>query len=228
MTITITCCSRPATLWSLEENKMFGVATFNLPNYKELADITDSSKIEYCQRHGYSFYALRDSTYCPDLGYNKIYFTLNLFKNFSDLEWLLFSECDAMITNQSIGIENKIDNNFHFIITMDVNGINSGNFLARNTREGRDYLQMIIDQYRPGLTEQEAISNTYRHYPKIVKSVPQRYMNSYECLYGQDIRKDFEGNPGEWQSGDWIVHWPGLGLQNRFNRATEFIKLIVK
>ena len=214
---------------------MFGVATFNLDNYKELADITDSIKTEYCQRHGYSFYALRDKTYSPIMGFNKVHFVLKLFKDFPDLEWMLFSECDATITNLSIRIEDKIDNNFHFIVPVDRLNINSGNFLVRNSKEGCEYLQMIIDkepQYaRAPFAEQQVIIDTYQNYKSIVKLVPQKYMNSYEPpLYRPhvDVSRDIHGNSGAWEPGDWIVHWPGLTLPIRLERAKKMIGYLIR
>ncbi len=213
------------------------IATFNLANYKELADITDSTKIEYCQRHGYKFFALRNACYSHRLGFNKIHYTLDIFKRFPDVEWLLFSECDAMITNLKIRIEDKIDDSFHFIVPIDAYNINSGNFLARNTKEGREYLQMIIDSelaYRGQWQgEQQVIIDTYKNYPNVVKLVEQRYMNSYELeLYPEDIKhlqgKDMLGNPAQWEQGDWIVHWAGKSLQARLQRARELTKLIVR
>lgn len=213
----------------------FGIASFNLENYKELADITDSTKLEYCQCHGYNFYALREKKYSKIMGFNKIHYALDLFKQLPKLEWLLFSECDAMITNQTIQIEDKIDNNFHFIVPLDRLGLNSGNFLARNSKEGRAYLQMIIDSEESHASEfyaeQQVITDTYDTYKDIVKIVPQKFMNSYEPqLYipYADVSKDIAGNSGVWESGDWIIHWPGVSLQVRLDRAKELSKLIIR
>ena len=125
---------------------MYAVASINLPNYQDLADLTDQTKREYCERYGYKFFVLKETRYSPVMGFNKIHYVADLFKQHPEIEWLLFSECDAMITNLATPIHEKIDNDYHFIVPVDRLNINSGNFLARNSEQGRAYLQMIIDK----------------------------------------------------------------------------------
>jgi len=213
---------------------MHSVASINTDNYQDLADLTDAPKREYCNLHGYKFYVLKDTKYSPIMGFNKIHFVLDLFWSYPELEWLLFSECDAMITNLTIRIEDKIDNDYHFIVPVDRLNINSGNFLARNTKEGRAYLQMIIDKEKEYANiewaEQQVIIDTLEENKDIVKVVAQREMNSYEPhIYDYcDARMDILGNSGAWEPGDWIVHWPGTYKPARIKRATELTKQIVR
>jgi hypothetical protein len=149
-----------------------------------------------------------------------------LFKQHPDINWLLFSECDATITNLEIRIEDRIDDDYHFIVPVDRLNINSGNFLARNSEPGRAYLQMIIDKeeaYKDiAWAEQQVIIDTIDQYQHIVKIVPQKFMNSYEPeIYDYcDARLDILGNSGAWEPGDWIVHWPGTHKPTRIERAT--------
>jgi len=211
---------------------MHAVASLHDANYSDLAALTDLSKIEYCKRHGYQFHVLNEMKYSTITGFNKIHFTLDIFNSHPELEWLLFSECDAMITNQNIKIEEKIDDNFHFIVPVDRLNLNSGNFLARNTPEGRAYLQMIVDsepQYKDiAWAEQQVIIDTIEQYQTTVKIVPQKYMNSYEPeIYDYcDARFDIFGNSGAWEPGDWIVHWPGTYKPTRLERANYHLTQI--
>lgn len=204
---------------------MHAVASLHDANYSDLAALTDTSKRKYCDHHGYQFHVLTEMKYSTITGFNKIHFTLELFKKHPEIEWLLFSECDAMITNQTIRIEDRIDNDYHFIIPVDRLNLNSGNFLARNSEQGRAYLQMIIDleeQYKEvSWAEQQVIIDTIDQYQDIVKIVPQKYMNSYEPeIYDYcDARFDILGNSGAWEPGDWIVHWPGTYKPTRIERA---------
>jgi hypothetical protein len=213
---------------------MYAVASINTPDYQDLADLTDAPKQEYCDLHGYEFHVLKETRYSPIMGFNKIHYVLDLFKQRPDIEWLLFSECDAMITNMTIRIEDRIDNDYHFIVPVDRLNINSGNFLARNSEEGRAYLQMIIDleeTYKDvEWAEQQVIIDTVSDLSAIVKIVPQRYMNSYEPqIYDYcDARFDILGNSGAWEPGDWIVHWPGTYKPARIARATELAKQITR
>lgn len=204
---------------------MYAVASLHDSNYADLAALTDKSKQEYCSKHGYQFHVLTEMKYSTVTGFNKIHYSLELLNRNPEIKWLLFSECDAMITNSEITIEEKIDNDYHFIVPVDRLNINTGNFLVRNSPEGRAYLQMIIDkeeEYKEvEWAEQQVVIDTIEEYQSIVKIVPQRYMNSYEqSIYDYcDIRTDILGTSGQWEVGDWIVHWPGTYKPARLKRA---------
>ena len=213
---------------------MHAVASLHDANYSDLAALTDQSKQEYCDRYGYQFHVLTEMKYSTITGFNKIHYALDLFKQHSEIEWLLFSECDAMITNQTIKIEDRVDNDYHFIVPVDRLNLNSGNFLVRNSEQGRAYLQMIIDREESYKTvewaEQQVIIDSIEEYQNIVKIVPQKYMNSYEPeIYDYcDARFDILGNSGAWEPGDWIVHWPGTYKPTRIQRANAHLPLILK
>lgn len=210
------------------------VASINLDNYQDLADLTDAPKREYCERYGYKFFVLKENKYSPVMGFNKIHYSLEILKENPDVEWLLFSECDATITNLTIPMEDKINNDYHVIFPIDRLDINSGNYLVRNSEQGRGYLQMIIDlepQYLNDVwAEQRVIIDTIKDNLNIVKLVPQYYMNSYQQK-GYDycnVAFDILGNRGEWQSGDWIVHWPGAYKPIRIALAKEMLEQIIR
>lgn len=213
---------------------MYAVASLHDANYADLAALTDAPKKEYCDLHGYKFFVLDEMKYSKITGFNKIHYTLELFELYPDIEWLLFSECDAMITNFTVQIPDRIDNDYHFIVPVDRLNINSGNFLARNSEQGRAYLQMIIDKETEYTTvewaEQQVIIDTIDDWLHVVKIVPQRYMNSYEPeIYDYcDASRDILGNDAAWQSGDWIVHWPGTHKPVRIKRAESLTKQIVR
>ena len=213
---------------------MHAVASLHDANYSDLAALTDQSKKEYCDRYGYQFHVLTEMKYSTITGFNKIHYALDLFKQHPEIEWLLFSECDAMITNFTVQIPDRIDNDYHFIVPVDRLNINSGNFLARNSEQGRAYLQMIIDKEAEYTTvewaEQQVIIDTIDEWLHVLKIVPQRYMNSYEPeIYDYcDARFDILGNSGAWEPGDWIVHWPGTYKPTRLQRANIHLPLILK
>jgi hypothetical protein len=213
---------------------MYAVASINLPNYQDLADITDQPKIEYCNRYGYKFFVMKENKYSDIMGFNKIGYMLDLMNTNPDIEWLLFSECDATITNLTTKIEDKIDNDFHVIIPVDRLNLNAGNLLVRNSPEGRGYLQMLMDnepEYKDKeWAEQQVMIDTIDNFTNIVKIVEQRYMNSYiQAPYDYcDVRTDVLGNSGEWQQGDWILHLPGLHKPVRIDVATKILNQLVR
>ena len=213
---------------------MYAVASINLPNYQDLADLTDQTKIEYCNRYGYKFFVLKENKYSDVMGFNKIGYILDLLNSNPDVEWLLFSECDATITNLTIPMEQKIDNNYHVIIPVDRLNLNAGNLMVRNSPEGRAYLQMIMDNepkyHDHEWAEQQVMIDTIDNYTESVKIVEQRYMNSYiQAPYDYcDVRQDIFGNNAEWQVGDWILHLPGLHKPVRIQVVNEVLKHITR
>lgn len=213
---------------------MFAVASINLPNYQDLADLTDQTKREYCDRHGYKFFVLKENKYSEIMGFNKVGFMLDLLNTNPEIDWLLLTECDATITNVTIPMEEKIDNDYHVVLAVDRLNLNAGNILVRNSLEGRAYLQMIMDSepdYKDAeWAEQQVMIDTIDKYTDIVKIVPQRYMNSYiQAPYDYcDVRTDIMGNSGEWQVGDWILHMPGLHKPVRIDVTTQILKHITR
>jgi hypothetical protein len=229
---------------------MHAVASMNTANIQELADHTDATKKEYCERYGYhwsvlteSDFVLKTEPYSVWMDFNKPHFIMNLFNTQPDIEWLLFTECDATITNLTVPIEDKIDNDYHVVIPVDRLNLNSGNFLIRNSQQGRAYVQAMIDRavnyekdQGPGSTLkdkwgiQQFMIDTLDEFVSIIKIVPQRYMNSYQQeLYDYcDVRTDILGTSGEWQKGDWIVHWPGVTNSARLAHCKNLPDMIVR
>jgi hypothetical protein len=40
--------------------------------------------------------------------------------------------------------------------------------------------------------------------------------------------QDFYGNRGQWQSGDFMIHWPAKTLSERIHLASEYNQYIIK
>lgn len=202
---------------------MYAIASFNDAKFQPLADVTDNVKRKYCEKNGYAYHVRTDVKFTPDIGFEKIVMVLDLFEQHPEYEWVLFCECDAMVTNFDIKIEDRIDDRYHFIVATDVNEINAGVFLARNSEQGRAYLKFILEQ-RPKYqgnwqAEQAVIQDSYEDWKDTVLIVPQRVMNSFEYQYYQNYPKpvfDIMGNFGTWEPGDWICHWPGLSSVQEF------------
>jgi galactosyl transferase GMA12/MNN10 family len=220
---------------------MYAVARINTNDYMGLANLTDPSKQEYCDKHGYKFFKGSDDDftvitkpYSGIMNFNKMSFVLKILKENPEIKWLLFCETDAMITNMNIPIEDKIDDDYHFIISVDRLNINAGNWLIRNSPEAIAYFEHIYsmrEAYKDKeWVEQQAIIDTVEQFQDIIKIVPQKHLNCYEPqIYDYaDVRYDLLGNPGWWEPGDWIVHWPGIVEDVRKQRAVELSKLIVR
>ena len=221
---------------------MYAVVSMSTSNLKDLTDFTDAPKKEYCQRHGYEFFHIGDDeigatpeTWNFSMDWHKPKYVLDLFNQRPDIEWALVTEADATITNLTIPMADRVDNDFHCVVPVDRLNINSGNLLIRNSEQGRAYLQAMIDDGDKYLENTEKnpifglqlwIVDTLDQWSDIVKIVPQKHMNSYEHgIYDYcDIRTDILGTPGYWEPGDWIVHWPGIRHEVRLDRASKLEK----
>lgn len=220
---------------------MYAVVSMSTHSIADLADQTDGLKKEYCDHNGYEFFAIKDEDfkvftkpYSSFMDWNKAFYVNDLLKARPDIEWVLISEADATITNMTVRMEDKVDNNYHVIIPVDVNNLNGGNWLLRNSEEGRAYIQMMVDvveDYREDQSPdgklkdkwglQQVMIDTIGEYEEIIKIVPQKHMNSYEPeIYDYlDVRTDMLGTSGVWERGDWIIHWPGIRHNVRLERV---------
>jgi hypothetical protein len=213
---------------------MYKIISYHDSSYQPLADITwDQNKIPYCALHGYQL------AYEPLVGVGhpgqlqKVAMINKELEN-PELEWLWWTGCDLMITNFTIKIEDKIDNNYNMVIATDCNGFNADSILIRNNEESREYWKMISDVL-PGLYwhwegEQKIIKDTYPNHKKKIKVVPQRDINSYNYdTYGGRYQPiDHLGTDGTWHPGDWVIQWPGLDLDYRIKLAEYYTQQIVR
>jgi len=238
--------------------------------YKPLANYTLENKKEYCARHGYNIHFIEDGgekdigmkiCVCVKppvpkdqliIGWSKIYIMKQAMEKYPDTQWIFNSDCDVMITNMSIKIEDIIkqvgDENTHIIIPSDCNGINCGNMIIRNSPIGKAFLDVIIASeplYRNWylyenqciqdltvgtfLTEQ-GIKNGGTLWSLATKVIPQRIMNSYDYKNLPQFKKplnDIFGNDGQWQKGDFIIQWPSNPIEYRLKVAPIYKELIV-
>jgi hypothetical protein len=116
----------------------------------------------------------------------------------------------------------------HFVIPVDVNGINAGNFFVRNTVEGRNYMQAMIDSIGRFEHEQAFIIDSYfysKTHTDIISLYPQRSFNSYDYNIWGDAYPyglDMFGNNGRWSPGDFIIHFPGKSLEDRLLLSDKY------
>jgi hypothetical protein len=214
---------------------MYAVVSLNDEKYQPLADLTwDQNKKLYCERHGYAGIN-KTSGFVGNIsiGFEKIHFILNLMNERPDIEWIWWTGTDAMITNFTIKIEDKIIPEYDLILATDCNDINNDSFLIKNSDWSKDYMKQIADlepKYKKHFFyEQQAMIDTYHDNKDHIKIVPQRYLNAYKNdLYPHQLPYDCLGNDGTWQRGDWLIHWPGTSLDLRLQLARHFMKEIVQ
>lgn len=247
---------------------MFVVVTVNDELYKPLAEWTvDKNKKVYCERHGYVLKHYEDGAeslvgkpmragnppipedHLP-IGWAKVYAMKDAFEKYHDCEWIFNTDCDSMITNMDIKLEDIIkeyaDENTHVLIPADCNGINCGNMFIKNSPIGKAFLDTIIagmSLYRNWymfenqliqdlcvgtyLTEQGVIPGGTL-WGRVCKIVTQRGFNSYDykelpLLKNRPNYNDILGNNGEWKEGDFMIQWPATSLEYRIKAAENVV-----
>lgn len=237
----------------------YALITHHDAGYKKLSDITwEENKAEYAKMHGYGMHAKTDNWSCsgvksPAFGFEKFRWAKEVFETHPEYEWIWWTGTDTMITNFGTRIEDRIMNSHHFIIAVDVNGINDDSFLVRNTLEGIGFLDDIISREQEGIKYWDAAQRMMDYlcgfpgtgepgwprgeqikvcdkYKDVVKIVPQRYMNSFNYdLYPQyQPPNDKFDRSGNWCLGDWLIHWPAVDLNGRIQLANLYKEHIIK
>lgn len=208
------------------------VVTFYTESYEHLAAITTRELERYCDKHGYSLFT-------KIIGIGGVDFVKTEMARIHleryDLVWGI--ENDILVTNHNIKIESFIDEEHDFFICRDVNNVNGGSFIVKNTEVGKWWLDETNKAAKNYITEQnfwEYIGHTkvkYLYHPSI-NSIPYEY---YAPSYGYINWEQYEPRKekpthemGNWEVGDFVCHLPGKTLSERielFNQIKEHIIL---
>jgi hypothetical protein len=215
----------------------FAIVSLHTPNFQPLADLTwNRNKVLYAERRGYGYACKTDQFYGVGLGFEKIWFINDMMEAYPEIDWFWWTGCDTLVTNMTVGLETKADNNYHFVISTDCNGINADSFLIRNSPEGKYYIKMIMSkqpEYKDhGWMEQQVIIDTLEDNKALIKIVPQREINAYNYQLYQECAEpekqlDKLGVDGNWKPGDLLIHWPGTSLPHRIHLAQHYMQQIV-
>ena len=234
--------------------------------YEPLAEWTlHKNKKQYCEKHGYQLHYATDGgasiagkpmqplqppiadTHIP-IGWGKIFVMRQAMQKYPNAEWIFNTDCDVMITNMDIKIEDIIkehaNSNIHILIPADCNGINCGNMIVRNSPIGKAFLntiisglplyrnwymfenQLIQDMFVGSHLRENGITPGGTLWASVGKILPQRVMNSYDYsnlprLKNRPEYKDILGTDGQWREGDFLIQWPATDLEYRINAAKE-------
>lgn len=191
-------------------------------SFHEVAKLTDPTKQAYCNKHGYHFLVRPAAAH-----YHPVWAKMHLMKEILPAyDWVFWMDADAFIMNQEIKIETIIDPAFDFFVSHDINGLNSGVFLAKNSEWTKGLFDAVLDEeklYAGYLGEQISLRKVVYDLNWIasgkIKITPQRVFNSY--FY--DIYK-MTYPEGNYQPGDFIVHLPGMQNNDRVAKINEVLK----
>jgi len=208
------------------------VASTHDENYKEFVQSTlFSNHKEYCKRYNYDL-IVGEVDYTENKGFEAWKFLLD---NVSKYDWIWFVGPDTLVMNHTIKIEDKIDNNYHFIISADVNGPNAHSCLIRNTPQCIEWIEFVWNmRLSPYINhywgDNKVVMDFYNVHPwsNYIKVCHQRYMNSYLYRELWGYRWEERWSEGQFQIGDWLLHMPGTDLETRKWIVENFKDKVIK
>jgi hypothetical protein len=205
--------------------------------YQALADITiEQNKRPYCALHGYRFLEYNiEATDAKKAGYDRLERVIEAMKSKDYIEWFWCQGVDTMIMNFTIRMESFVDPNYHLIIARDCYSLNGDSVLIRNTRQGLHLLYRMIserDWYEDMANAPYADCSAYDDLSKdpkwkhLIKVVPQKSFNSADyTLYNMP---ELLGHPGQFSSGDFLLHWGGISNERRMQLAQDHLGKVIK
>lgn len=217
----------------------FALVTAHNQAYQPLADLTwDQNKKLYAEKWGYDAIAITEGFRYPVqyISFERSNYIADLLES-GKYDWIHAVGCDTMITNFDISLESLVDDNFDFVIAVDCYNINNDSFLARATPNTIQWLRNIVslrEAYSDAKwLDQSAMIDTIDMMKDRIKIVPQRTMNSYNYdlypgLVPHIYKKDLFGNDGQWQSGDFLIHWPAVPLEKRIELAQDMLGKVIR
>jgi SAM-dependent methyltransferase len=195
-------------------------------NMRELAAVTVPNHREYCQRWGLEY--LGEEREPGDRHAAWLHFQL-LREALPRFDWVVCLDLDLIFLNHTISLETYLDPDADFITTYDVNGLNCGVMLVRNTEWARSFLRRLWEagprfNGHPS-SEQTALTYLlYKEPKKRWKVLPQKGLNSF--LYGEYPWLDYpEGN---YSSGDLILHMPARPNPRRIEVFQHYLREVIR
>lgn len=214
-------------------------------NLAELAAITVPNKQKYCARHGYYFVTgPLGGTGCNEAemyGFKRrMPLVIDMLKT-DTYDWIWVVGVDVLITNLAVKLESIVDDDFGMVVGVEPNGVGMDSYLVRKQKGGLEFLELVASfRNKPvgPAHEQSTIEFLCKQHPeylKVLKLIPQRKLNAYRYstlhqyafihpgfLTGIDLL----GNSGEWQPGDFVLHVPGIGDDQKLSLLLEALPLI--
>ena len=230
---TVGTCST----WYIIKPKKYKIALVSVydSNYKYLYNITHNNKTEYCKKHEYDciFYNMENKSSNKHVAYNKFLAVLDCLPFY---DWVFYNDIDSLIMNQEIRLEDFIDENYDLFVTYDINSLNNGQFLVRNTPRVINFLSRSwVDNSRSGeggWSDQISFSANLATDGKLLsrtKILDQSSFNSYipmNMMFTDGTNAPAFKYPKPYKNGDFILHFVGMNREDRINSMTEYLKKV--
>ena len=207
----------------------FTVLTFCDETFKLMAEITGNNHRDYCHKHGY-FCKKRIFPAFKGNGYERLCYAAKINAEIilqelylgKENDYLFTIGSDAIITNMEIKLEDIAGEykDFNIIVGSDSGGINSSQQLIKITPRSRKYyMEMVAWIEKGGEHDQRYMHENPKEF---MIETHQNLMNSYDC----ETRQEPPETPGNWKTGDFLVHLAGMTLEQRMAVLNKWMERV--
>lgn len=188
--------------------KNLTILTYYNENYKNLGELTSKNLQKYCEKYNFSL-VVRNDDYLADnrpVAWAKINAIKEQFNLTND--WIMWIDCDAIITNYEIDASKIIDDDYDVIFSTDGFYAKPWNywpstavFFIKKTNKTIELLEKIWDQ------PEEVIKHCWWENMGLLKAINENpHLRS--CYKVVSYKKIFS-QINDWNKGDFIMHIGG-------------------
>jgi hypothetical protein len=181
-----------------------------------LKDITPLNRRRYAVKHGYDTIVLDHHPLGPEPTVSIQHSKLELMRSLVDsrkYEWIMWTDCDSIIINTDLTLESIIAeyvtrDNIDLLITEELLGLSSANWLIRSSDWASRFLRKafrIASNELPLFGDQDAIISLAIGKGSLdphIQIIPQHVINAYDALNAYTM------GSGEYRSGDLLISFP--------------------
>jgi len=210
--------------------------------YKDMAEITSENKKRYAERHGYTFIEDNGPYDKTDRSYNWAKLPA-IQRHVKDFDWVMWSDCDSIIMDQSKRLEELIDARYGLIASLFFMGgaskfdytIHLGNFFVKFTKEIDRVFNVVNNCSDPQMLssrmhEEEYFTHIYRKSQKLRKQTKLLKLEKLMASPSLWEKRPY-GSKDDikiYKPGDFIFHCQGpmdydlrVSLLKQFNEKSK-------
>jgi hypothetical protein len=217
--------------------------SFATEDIRSWAEPIFNNNEKYCNKHGYDWvehWKLKDES--RPASWSKIPYILEELNN--NYDWVFWIDADALVMDDTVKLEEFIDDRFDFVITKDEASWNAGVFFTQNTELAIDLLDYTYSReefINHPKWEQAAFINACLERPSRVKVIDsskgEKGFNSVAqvlCDYWDNDICSYEAGAftatydlktckkSEYKDGDFILHLSGFNDEGRLSLLKKF------
>ena len=203
--------------------------TMYSPSYEGMADICLASMNRYAARHGYSVRHIQVND--NDAWFKKHDSFERFFDELGEGDVIWYTDCDSLVMNHKKPITDFLFDTKSFFITKDFTELNGGSVIIRNDEIGREINRTVLAFKNSFPNEQNYFnSQSFKDsFGEYVMVLPQHAINSYKySLYPECASYVGKHELGDYEPGDLLIHFPGLGTDTKLKLMQEYSKQIIE